>query len=181
VTLPAATGVCGSISAEPKSVLLATDAATRITIVGQPPADSEDQTFDVYLRRQFRFGNFKIALEPVGMGYQPRAFLSLDATGLKLARVNTRGERTEGTSTSPRSWTWRWDQVLNAQTILVTFTGWGIAPPTRYGVRLDIQSEAFYPVVATHTVDDLVQALEDHGVAVDRKPRRLSWFLTGWK
>lgn len=159
----------------------ASNTAARIMIVSQLPADSEDHTFDVYVRRQFRIGNFKISLDAVGMGYQPRAFLYLDATTLRLARVNWRGEPIKGTSTSPRSWTWRWDQVLSAETILVTFTGWGIAPPTRYGVRLDIHGEVFDPLLATHALDDLVQALQDHGVAVDRKPRKLNWFLTGWK
>ena len=146
--------------------------------MSQVPADSE-VTFDVYVRRQFRFGHFKIAVDAIGMGYQPRAIPYLDVTGLRLTRVNGRGEPIQGTAASP--WTWRWDQVLNAQTILVTLSGWGIAPPTRYGVRLDIHDEAFYPLVATHAFDDLVQALEDHGVVVDREPRKLSWFLTGWK
>ena len=155
-------------------------------IVSQLPADPADRTFDVYVRRQFRFGSFKIAVDPVGTGYpvgtnyQPRAYLHLDATGLSLVRVNRRGEPLQGTSISPRSWTWHWNQVLSAQTIVVSFSGWGV-PPSRYGVRLDIHNEAFYPVIATQAFDDLLQALEDHGVAVDRKPRKLNWFLTGWK
>jgi hypothetical protein len=149
-------------------------------IVSHRPADPADRTFDVYVRRQFRFANLKIAVEAVGYGYQPRAILHLDATGLSLVRVNRRGEPLQGTAIAPRSWKWRWDQVVGAQIIVITFTGWGI-PPTRYGVRLDIHGEVFYPLLATHAIDDLVQDLQDHGVAVDRKPRKLNWFLTGWK
>ena len=178
---PGTSGGEGQRSVHTEPALWASNTAARMILVSQLPADSEDYTFDVYLRRQFRIGNFKVSLEPVGMGYQPRAILDLDATELRLTRVTGRGEPMQGTSTSPRSWTWCWDQVIGAQAILVTLAGWGLSPPTRYGVRLDIQGEGFYPLVATHTLDDLVQALQSHGVEVDQKPRKLNWFLTGWK
>jgi hypothetical protein len=141
--------------------------------------DAADRTFDVYLRRQFRFGRLRVLIDRVGIGYQPRALLHVDATGLGLIRVNRRGEPMEGTDLAPRSWKWRWDQILSAQTFVVTFGDWGI-PPTRFGVRLDIHGESFYPLIATHTPDELMQALEDHVVAVDRKPRKLGWYLIGW-
>ena len=147
-------------------------------IMSQLPADSEGYTFDVSVRRQFRFGNLKISVDAAG--YQQRAFLHLGATELRLIRVNSRGEPIQGTSMIPRSWTWRWSQVLSAQTIKLTFSGGSILPG-RYGLRLDIHGEAFYPLLATHAFDDLVNALQDHGVAVDRQPRRLNWFLVGWR
>jgi hypothetical protein len=164
----------------PPPALWGTNHPARILIVSQLPAESGDYTFDVSVRRQFRFGKFNIAADAVGPGYQPRALLHVGATELRLIRVNSRGEPIQGTSTFPRSWTWRWNQVLSAQTIVLTFGGWGIAPG-RYGLRLDIHGEAFYPLLATYAFDDLVNALQDHGVAVDRQPRRLNWFLVGWK
>jgi hypothetical protein len=141
--------------------------------------DSEDRIFDVSVRRQFRFGSFKLALDPVGIGYQPRALLRASATGLSLTRVNAGGKPIKRSSSIfPTSWTWHWNQVVGAQTVFLSFTGWGV-PPTRLGLRLDIHGESFYPLLATYELDDLVKVLQDQGVAVDRTPRRLNWSLTG--
>ena len=60
--------------------------------MNQVPVDSEECIFDLFLRRQFRFGNFKLALDAVGLGYQPRALLHLRQTGLTLTRVSLRGD-----------------------------------------------------------------------------------------
>ena len=141
---------------------------------------SEERIFDLYVRRQFRFGNFKLALDPVGFGYQPRALLHLSETELRLTKVNLRGKPMERGSMFPTSWTWRLSQVIGAQTIVVNLSGWGPGHPAG-GVRLDIHGESFYPLFATYAIEDLVNALQEHGVAVDRNPRKLSLFLTGWR
>jgi hypothetical protein len=138
----------------------------------------EERTFDVFLRRQFRIGNFKLSMDPGGFGYQPRAILRTSATGLSLTRVNSRGKPIQGTSVFPRSWTWRWGQVVGAQSFVVGYMGWGF-PPTQFGLRLDIHGESFYPLLATNQLDALAEVLQVHGVAVDRTPKKLNWYLTG--
>jgi hypothetical protein len=60
--------------------------------MSQHPVESEERIFDLSVRRQFRFGPFKLALNPVGFGYQPRASLHLSETELRLTKVNLRGK-----------------------------------------------------------------------------------------
>jgi hypothetical protein len=148
--------------------------------MSQVPVDSEECIFDLFMRRQFRFGNFKLALDAVGVGYQPRALLHLSETGLTLTRLNFRGQPMKGSSTIPASWTWRFSQVVEAQRIVVNSSGWGLGHPPA-GLRLDIHGESFYPLLASYAIDELVDALQNHRVAVDLNPRKLSLFLTGWK
>ena len=149
--------------------------------MSQDPRQSEERTFDLSVRRQYRFGNFKLALDPVGFGYQPRALLRLDKTQMTLTKVSVRGKPPMGRASAfPASWSWRVSQVLNAQAFVVTSSGWGPGHPPA-GLRLDIHGEAFYPLLATYAMDDLMNALQGRGVTVDRNPRKLSLFLTGWR
>jgi hypothetical protein len=144
-------------------------------------AELEDRTFNVSMRRQVRFGDFKIPVDPVGFGYQPRALLHLGPTEMTLTRVNRQGVRIRGSSFLPASWTWHYG-LVSAQAIVLNLGGWGIVPRLERGInglRLDIHGEAFYPLLATYAFDDLVSCLQSHGVSMNLTPRRLNRTLIG--
>lgn len=139
--------------------------------------------FQAVMRRQYRIGGFAIGGDYYGSALPPVVDIEFLDAEFVIQRLDRKGQpKPESTRFWPNSWTWRYSEVKSAQVIVLTaWVGVGMTDHKKvpHGIRLDMGESRSYLILVSREFNVLLDAFASHGVPVDRKPRRVNFFLVG--
>jgi hypothetical protein len=141
--------------------------------------------FDAVMARQYRIVNFAVADDYHGRPPPRRVMVNFEDSELVVQQLDRKGKpRSDDNVFFPRSWNWKYHEIKRVEVFVLTT--WNAARTVDrkrapLGIRLDMGESRSYVLLFSYDFDALLEEFASHGVAVDRQPRKLNFFLIGRK
>jgi hypothetical protein len=139
--------------------------------------------FDAVMGRQYRIVNFAIGDNLHGPPPPPRVRVNFENSDIVVQQLDRNGTPTsDDNAFVPRSWSWKYHDIKRVDVFVLTT--WNAARTVDrrrapLGIRLDMGESLSYVLLFSYDFVALLQGFESHGVAVDRQPKKLNYFLIG--
>ena len=139
--------------------------------------------FDALIAHQYRIVNFAIGDDYHGPNPPRRATVTFEDSELVVRHLDRKGRpRADDNLFVPNS-TLRYHEIKRAEVFALTILNARGVDRRRvpFGIRLDMGESRSYILLFSHDFDALLEQFAAHGVAIDRQPRKLNFFLIGRK